>query len=302
VWAHNLRAKSESAKPGKTAEENSMRRTAAFAIIALVLVTLMAPAMIWAQVEVVQHFDNGSINWSAEKVIAVGIGAPPTSTANMAQTRAMARRAAITVARRNLLEITQGVQLDSLTLVKDFIVQSDVVRTSFQGVVRNAQVIDTAYMSDGSVEVTMMMSLTGEFANVVLPPVPKVTQPSPPVVSDMAGSEEIYTGLVVDARGLGVRPAMSPKLQSESGREIYGLAMINRQYAVQLGMVGYVKDLTAAQTNSRVTKNPLTVKATRVSGPAKCDIVISDNDADRLLSASENLTFLQKCRVMVVLD
>ncbi len=279
-----------------------MRRTAAFALIALILVTLMVPAMIWAQVEVVQHFGNGSINWSTGKVIALGIGVPPASRANMAQARAMARRAAITVARRNLLEITQRVQVDSLTLVKDFIVQSDVVRTSVQGVVRNAQVIDTAYMSEGSVEVTMMMSLTGEFANVVLPPVPKVTRAPPPAVPDTAASEEIYTGLVVDARGLGARPAMSPKLQSESGREIYGSAMVNRQYAVQQGMVGYAKNLTAVQTSSRVTKNPLTVKATRVSGPANCDIVISDNDAGRLLSASENLTFLQKCRVMVVLD
>ena len=140
-----------------------MRRTTAFAIIALVSVTLMVPAMIWAQAEVVQYFDNGSINWSTEKVVVKGIGAPPANPANMAQARAMARRAAITVARRNLLEITQGVRLVSLTLVKDFIVKSDMVRTSVQGVVRNAQVVDTAYMSDGSVEVTMVMSLTGEF-------------------------------------------------------------------------------------------------------------------------------------------
>ena len=113
---------------------------------------------------------------------------------------------------------------------------------------------------------------------------------------------EIYTGLVVDARGLGVRPAMSPKIHSEDGKEIYGSATVNRQYAVQQGMVGYSKDLTAAQMNSRVTKQPLTVKATGVSGSANCDIVISDSDANRLSSAAENLTFLQKCRVMVVLD
>ncbi len=278
-----------------------MRRTTAFAIIALVSVTLMVPAMIWAQAEVVQYFDDGSINWSTEKVVAKGIGAPPANPANMAQARAMARRAAITVARRNLLEITQGVRLDSLTLVKDFIVKSDMVRTSVQGVVRNAQVIDTAYMSDGSVEVTMVMSLTGEFANAVLPRPPVGTQPPVPEVPKTVTSE-IYTGLVIDARGLGARPAMSPKIQSESGKEIYGSAMVNREYAVQQGMVGYAKDLLAAQTNSRVTANPLTVKAARVSGPSKCDLVISDSDGARLLNAAENLTFLQKCRVMVVLD
>ncbi len=279
-----------------------MRRTAAFAIVVFVSAFLMVGAMVWAQGEVVQQFDQGSINWSTGKVVAVGIGAPPSKPANMAQARAMARRAAITVARRNLLEISQGVQVDSMTLVKDFTVRSDIIRTSVQGVVRNAQVIDTAYMSDGSVEVTMVMSLGGEFANVILPPPPVGTEfPMPPPGTEMPTSQ-VYTGMVIDARGLGARPAMAPKIVDESGKEIYGSAMVNREFAVQQGMVGYAKDLSAAQGNNRVTDRPVTIKALRTSGAAKCDVVISDSDAAKLTSAAENLSFLQKCRVMVVLD
>jgi hypothetical protein len=282
-----------------------MRKTVAFAVIALVSAILMVPAMVWAQGEVVQVNDNGSINWSTGTVTAVGIGAPPPNPANMAQARAMARRAAITVARRNLLELTQGVQVDSITLAKDFIVQSDIIRTSIQGVVRNAQVIDTAYMSDGSVEVTMVMSLNGEFANVMLPPPPIGTEGPPPIMPP-TGTEGppsmVFTGLVLDARGLGARPAMAPKILDESGKEVYGSAMVNREFAVQQGMVGYAKDVNAAQTNGRVTDKPVTIKVLRVSGPAKCDLVISNSDAARILGAAENLSFLQKCRVMVVLD
>ncbi|MDH3951423.1 MAG: hypothetical protein OEV11_10350 [Deltaproteobacteria bacterium] len=279
-----------------------MRRTVAFAIVVFVSAVLMVGAMVWAQGEVVQQFDQGSINWSTGKVVAVGIGAPPSKPANMAQARAMARRAAITVARRNLLEISQGVQVDSMTLVKDFTVKSDIIRTSVQGVVRNAQVIDTAYMSDGSVEVTMVMSLGGEFANVILPPPPVGTEfPMPPPGTEMPTSQ-VFTGLVIDARGLGARPAMAPKIVDESGKEIYGSAMVNREFAVQQGMVGYAKDLSAAQGNNRVTDRPVTIKALRTSGAAKCDVVISDSDAAKLTSAAENLSFLQKCRVMVVLD
>jgi len=279
-----------------------MRRTVAFTIVVFVSAVLMVGAMVWAQGEVVQQFDQGSINWSTGKVVAVGIGAPPGKPANMAQARAMARRAAITVARRNLLEISQGVQVDSMTLVKDFTVKSDIIRTSVQGVVRNAQVIDTAYMSDGSVEVTMVMSLGGEFANVILPPPPVGTEfPMPPPGTEMPTSQ-VYTGMVIDARGLGARPAMAPKIVDESGKEIYGSAMVNREFAVQQGMVGYAKDLSAAQGNNRVTDRPVTIKALRTSGAAKCDVVISDSDAAKLTSAAENLSFLQKCRVMVVLD
>ena len=279
-----------------------MRRTVAFTIVVFVSAVLMVGAMVWAQGEVVQQFDQGSINWSTGKVVAVGIGAPPSKPANMAQARAMARRAAITVARRNLLEISQGVQVDSMTLVKDFTVRSDIIRTSVQGVVRNAQVIDTAYMSDGSVEVTMVMSLGGEFANVILPPPPVGTVfPLPPPGTEMPASQ-VYTGMVIDARGLGARPAMAPKIVDESGKEIYGSAMVNREFAVQQGMVGYAKDLSAAQANSRVTDRPVTIKALRTSGAANVDVVISDSDAAKLTSAAENLSFLQKCRVMVVLD
>ncbi|MBW2579720.1 MAG: LPP20 family lipoprotein [Deltaproteobacteria bacterium] len=279
-----------------------MRRTVAFTIVVFVSAVLMVGAMVWAQGEVVQQFDQGSINWSTGKVVAVGIGAPPSKPANMAQARAMARRAAITVARRNLLEISQGVQVDSMTLVKDFTVRSDIIRSSVQGVVRNAQVIDTAYMSDGSVEVTMVMSLGGEFANVILPPPPVGTVfPLPPPGTEMPASQ-VYTGMVIDARGLGARPAMAPKIVDESGKEIYGSAMVNREFAVQQGMVGYAKDLSAAQVNSRVTDRPVTIKALRTSGAAKVDVVISDSDAAKLTSAAENLSFLQKCRVMVVLD
>jgi hypothetical protein len=279
-----------------------MRRTVPFTIVVFVSAVLMVGAMVWAQGEVVQQFDQGSINWSTGKVVAVGIGAPPSKPANMAQARAMARRAAITVARRNLLEISQGVQVDSMTLVKDFTVKSDIIRTSVQGVIRNAQVIDTAYMSDGSVEVTMVMSLGGEFANVILPPPPVGTEfPMPPSGTEMPSSQ-VYTGMVIDARGLGARPAMAPKIVDESGKEIYGSAMVNREFAVQQGMVGYAKDLSAAQGNNRVTDRPVTIKALRTSGAAKVDVVISDSDAAKLTSAAENLSFLQKCRVMVVLD
>jgi hypothetical protein len=108
--------------------------------------------------------------------------------------------------------------------------------------------------------------------------------------------------MVIDARGLGARPAMAPKIVDESGKEIYGSAMVNREFAVQQGMVGYAKDLSAAQGNNRVTDRPVTIKALRTSGAAKVDVVISDSDAAKLTSAAENLSFLQKCRVMVVLD
>jgi hypothetical protein len=95
---------------------------------------------------------------------------------------------------------------------------------------------------------------------------------------------------------------MAPKVLNEDGKEVYGSAWINRDYAVREGMVGYMKDRDAAQSNPRVTDKPLMVKAVKVSGDARVDTVISNTDALMLQSASQNLTMLQKCRVIILVD
>jgi hypothetical protein len=106
----------------------------------------------------------------------------------------------------------------------------------------------------------------------------------------------------VDARGLGVRPAIAPKIVNEDGKEVYGSAWISRDYAVREGMVGYLKDPIAAQTNPRVTDRPLMVKALRVSGDGRVDLMIANADAAMLHGVSQNLSFLEKCRVIILVD
>jgi hypothetical protein len=146
------------------------------------------------------------------------------------------------------------------------------------------------------------MKLTGALAEALLPKTP----PAPPVIPGTATpgavQGQLYTGLIVDARGLGLRPAMAPKILNEEGREIYGSAYINRDWAVREGMVGYLKDPAAAQTNPRVTDKPLMVKAIKVSGDGRVDAVISNADAAALQSASQNLSMLEKCRVIILVD
>jgi hypothetical protein len=210
----------------------------------------------------------------------------------------MAERAAQVVAYRNLLEAIKGVRVDSTTTVENFMVTSDVIRTEVSGIIQGATVMDKKYMSDGSVEVTVGMKLTGALADTLLP---KGAAPSTPGIAPGA-TGQLYTGLVVDARGLGVRPALAPKILNEDGKEVYGSAWISRDYAVREGMVGYLKDPAAAQTNPRVADKPLMVKAIKTSGDARVDTVISNADAAAIQSASQNLSMLEKCRVIILVD
>ena len=305
-----------------------MKKYSILSMALAVLLILPAYGFCNERQELIEHIGNGSINWTKGIIQAKGVGAPPEEYYSKPKARPMALIAAQRDAIRNLLEVTQGVRIDSNTLVKNFTVTDDVIMARVSGMVKEAQIVKQEYMSDGTVEVTMQMSLHGGFAQLVLPqeikqvesikPVPTQTitpaapslsvepsKPSPAVPSKTAEkptSEIIYTGLVVNAMGLNARPVMSPKIIDENGQEVYGSAFVSREYAVQQGMSGYAKDITAAQSNPRVTNNPLTVKGLKTEGPGNADIVISNADASKLRSASEHLSFMKKCRVIIVVD
>lgn len=257
----------------------------------------------------------GKINWSAGYIEAVGIGAPPVKMIGTPQARPNALRAAQLDAYRNLLEVVNGVRVDSTTTVRDFAVESDVINTQVQGIVKGAQTLEPEYLSDGTVEVAVRMPLSGNFASIIMPRIVQKMKAAPPAAPEKpapvaekpaaekpAAPAEVFTGLVIDARGLQARPAMSPRVLDEKGQEIYGAMNVEREYAVQQGMSGYARDLTAAQSNTRVTNNPLTVKGLRTEGAGRADVVIAGADAERIRSSVENQGFLKKCRVMIVLD
>ncbi|HPN09803.1 MAG TPA: LPP20 family lipoprotein [Syntrophales bacterium] len=249
-----------------------------------------------------QAGDKGIINYEDGYVEAIGIGAPPERYLGKPNARPMALRAAKLDAYRNILEVIKGVRVDSNTVVRDFMTENDEIRTSVEGVVRNFTVVNQDYMSDGTIEVTVRMNLSGRLSQTVLPKGPEPEPSAAPAPAPAAPTTDSVTGLVIDARGLAARPAMSPKIVDENGKEVYGSMQVDRQYAIQQGMTGYARDLTAAQSNPRVTSNPLSVKGIRADGPGKCDIIISNADAAKVRASAETMNYLQKCRVMIVLD
>lgn len=272
-----------------------------FALIIVVLLVIPLSAYSDQGQDFIEQGDKGVINWSKGTVQATGIGAPPEKLYGKPNARPMALRAAKLDAYRNILEVLKGVRIDSTTIVRDYAVESDIIMSKVEGMVQGAEVVKQEYLSDGTVEITMQMDLRGGFSQLVLPAEIKPLDSIKPEMP-LQSSSAVYTGLVVDARGLHARPAMSPKVQDESGQEVYGSAFVSREYAVQQGMSGYAKNVDAARTNQRVTDNPLLVKGLRVEGAGHSDIVISNADASMLRSASENLSFMKKCRVMIVVD
>ena len=251
--------------------------------------------------DVVEQKTKGIINWSRGVIQAKGSGVLPNKLPNNVNARSTALKDAMLDACRKILEVTKEVRINGTTVVGDYAGKDDVIMSRIVSMVKNAEVVKKEYFSDGTVRVTMEMNLRGGFAQLVLPeeisPLESIRTMTP-----VKNSSSVFTGLVVDTRGLGAKPVMSPKILDENAREVYGPAFVSREYAVQQGMSRYSKDLAAAQSNQRVANNPLTVKGLRTKGDEHSDIVISNADARRLRSASENLSFMKKCRVIIVVE
>ena len=351
-----------------------MRKTG-FSFWSVFLVLILSNSLSIAQDrrEVVENLRSGAINWTQGLVTAKGSGAPPKGISNLAQARLMAERAAKADALRNLLETVKGVRIDSETTVESFTTKSDRVLTRVSGIVIGARVVDTKYLSDGGVEVTVAVNMTGELLAVMLqeltplsqpamlsplppqplsvpakpslgpPPVqkpapppppasprpsaqetkvqpPPVTEPrgtpppsietkvQPPTKAPARAEDNLdlkkldYTGLIIDARRLGLRPALVPKVLNEKGELVYSSQSVGQQDIVRMGLVGYAKDVNAAARNQRVTADPMVVNGLNATGEKKTDVVISNRDAQIVLTTAPYTGYLKNGRVMVVYD
>jgi len=253
--------------------------------------------------DLMQKIGQSTVNWSAGYIEAMGIGAPAEKTVAKPALKPMALRAAKENALQNLLGVTQTVQVDAARKIGDFTRQSSIANTQLMNLLQRAMLVEQKYMGDGTVEVKMRIPLYGELATIVMPlPSEKRTEEVPAQATAKPPDAVMYSGLVVDARGIGARPAMMPKIFAEDGSEIYGQARVETQRALQQGMAGYTRDIEEARRNHRVAVNPLTVKAIRTAATGKTDLVISNDDSAKFRAAAQSAILLQQCRVMIVLD
>jgi hypothetical protein len=265
----------------------------------------------------VEPIGSGSVNWSTGWVKATGLGAPPPNVGGGAG-RAMAERAAFAVALRNLLETVKGIRVDSATLVANYMVENDVIKTQVSGHVKGAQIAKTTPFPDGSVEVTVKVPMYG-VDSLMTPFLPEKgigTQELPPE------SPEGYTGMVIDARGLGLKPACFPSVLDDKGQVVYGPQTVDKAAAEKDGMVHYMTapkgaDLsslfgdgtyvirpvqTAPPAPPRVGHKPLKIKGGDKAGALKANIIISSDDAKKIRDDGALSVALKRSRVTVVTD
>ena len=268
------------------------------------LFILISFSLIFGQSSFVgEQLEKGSINYTDRKIQATGIGYVPDNMINAATARRSATRIAKVDAMRNLVEIVNGITVDSETTMGDAMFD-DVIKTKVRGLIRGAvQVGDVKYLSDTSIEVTFEVPMSGVSEIMASPEgfLPAVAAGT--ATADAAApTTSAITGLIIDARGLGIRPAMSPRILDQNGGVVYGPGNYTREYSIQNGVAGYAKGLDKAQTDDRVKGNPLVIKGVATSGANKADVVIGNSDVMKIQSANTTGGVLRDCRVLFILD
>ena len=257
----------------------------------------------------------GSADWGTGDITAEGYGAAPLTARTPGQAKALARRAAIVDAYRNLGEFVEGIRVDSETSVKDMVVESDVIKTKMSALVKGAVVTSEQANSDGSYQIVLKIPMYGggnslagavlpnpgvvePFPTPVMPNLPVPSAPSNPAVrptAPMVGGG--YTGLIVDCRGLGLQRAMSPVVLDNNEKPIYGHKNLDYSKVISRGMASYSAD--GVSDLSRAGSNPLVVKAVCLAGN-DCNPVISVEDANRVLLENQSTAFLGECAVVFI--
>jgi hypothetical protein len=262
----------------------------------------------------IEQKTNGRINWTRGIIQAVGIGKPyETGSTQKLDSKVKALYHAKKNARRHLIALVRNIRIDSHRDVASIADANYSIAAKINEMVFKTPEIEKLrkYRADGTVEVHMHIGLYGGLSQLVLPdeiqqiesvkPVRKVRKPSIQQAGELF-APETFTGLVIDARGINLKPALVPRLLDENGQEVFGAAFVSREFAVQWGTGSYAVNIKASQDNQRVGWNPLVVKGLRTSEAGHSDIIISNTDAAKLLSSSEHLSFLKECRVLIVVD
>lgn len=270
----------------------------------------------------------GTVDWENGYIeVLAGGTVMPGKAPTQAAAKLQGIEAARTLAYRAIAEIVVGLQLNAYTEVENEMFKYSAVTKNVSAFIKGAtQIGDPTIeqLPDGSFIVWVKMGIIlnkgyGSVAPAQLGKTSKtLTSKTLPIQNEYEKKENVtyykpdsavppksdekFTGLVIDAKGLGGEPSIYPRITTKSGQVVYGGKSVDHNYAVEYGVAGWTRDANKAATNPRVTNNPVTIKGLEVKGNFKSEFVIDDKDAALILQADKKNGILKQCKVMFVLD
>jgi len=237
------------------------------------------------------------------------VGNPDHRT--VAQREQMAKRGAVVTAQRSIVEYLEGFALVGDTLVKDGMVQYDVIRSAVAGFVKGSQVVFQEYNREKDTAIAIVkLGLHGPdgFATSIYKKMtsdPKLDEAlktdKKPFKAPVLKLDEVYDGLIIDATEQNFRPALINRIFATKGDVLYDPAKISQKVLVEQGCGEYTNSVEKAKAAlaARGVKNPLVIKASGATSAA--DLQVTDDDAVTIYSANQKGSFMAAAKVAFVL-
>jgi len=254
------------------------------------------------------------VNWeNGNMEVMAGATADIKIAVNQAHAVSMATKTARHLAYEKLAETVAGISIDSNSIYDRELMMDANLKTKVNALIQGAKIVkeEQKNFPDGSVWVEVILALDMNGKKGLSAPTTKWALKEGRVKEEAYLSlpeeklpplDEEYSGVIIDAGGLGGRPAMVPRVVTENGQVVYGEAKVGANYMIREGMTGYAGSVEKAQAQKRVGSNPLVVKALRVEGSNKSTVVVSSEDAARIIAIDAKKNILKECRVVIVLN
>lgn len=255
----------------------------------MALLIALLPGVAWGFDPVIQELSDGRIDWTSLRLLAAAEGVPSSGVlVNLETLEGDARQRL----GPRMLAMARKVRVSAEQTAADLLDARDAVADRIDDNLMLWEVYEVRYYMSGGVEMEGALPLQSWLR--------------PALVSLAKGKERTTpaaaptSGLVIDARGLEVSPALSPRLQGPSGDTLYSVATMTVLAASQRTPVVYVTDPADAAAGKRAGAQPLFVRAASVS--ASTDLVLDATDAARVAQAAADAPFLLQGNVVVVVD
>ena len=265
------------------------------------------------------------VDFGDRLVRAVGTADLPAQSINPARDKALAQRTAAVEARKHLLQALLGLPLDGSRTVAQALAGQSEILAELRGLAQNSRLTTTVdepgLGRDGTSTVLAELDLAGPVAERLVPMAeafqtglpfkldlpPDAAHVAAEPLADAAYRQSLaelggYTGVVVDARGLGAVPALLPRVMDRNGLGVYGPFLASRSVAVNQGMAVYVLERSDPRLAERVGADPLWVRALGAAGEPACDLVVSVDDGALVRKVFEKQELRESGALVILLD
>lgn len=238
-----------------------------------------------------------------EAIEVIGVAPYPARAESRAHVRMQARQAAILDAQQQLVEQLYGVQVTATRRKSNQRIDEDIAAHT-EGVLQGARIV--AERDRGDLYEVRMRWTPPSGAGALpqperQPALPKPTPVGTPPTRHAPRIPMGYTGVVIDARGLGLQPSMSPRLRDAYGGALWGDLEIAPEVVIEYGLAGWARteaELQHPNLRARIGENPLWIRAIRVQGVGRNEVILDSADAERLLRENAVGGFLERLAVV----